>query len=101
MRHGRLLAGQRRPVVGSALAVSILAVLVALQASAATGTPTGSAQENAVPSASHAGTAACSSVKRGGTLLFGVDQDVISFDAANTQDNGSLWADMNIYDQLV
>jgi peptide/nickel transport system substrate-binding protein len=26
---------------------------------------------------------------------------VISFDAANTQDNGSLWADMNIYDQLV
>jgi peptide/nickel transport system substrate-binding protein len=48
-----------------------------------------------------ASTAACSSVKRGGTLNYGTSQDVISFDAANTQDNGSLWADMNIYDQLV
>jgi peptide/nickel transport system substrate-binding protein len=43
----------------------------------------------------------CHAVKRGGTLLYGVSQDVISFDAANTQDNGSLWADMNIFEQLV
>ncbi len=43
----------------------------------------------------------CQSIKRGGTFTYGVDQDVISFDAANTQDNGSLWADLNIYDQLV
>jgi peptide/nickel transport system substrate-binding protein len=43
----------------------------------------------------------CKNVKMGGTLTVGVSQDVISFDAANTQDNGSLWADMNVYDQLV
>src|SRR5437763_550667 len=43
----------------------------------------------------------CSHVKRGGTLNYGVDQDVISFDAHATQDNGSLWADMNVYDQLL
>jgi peptide/nickel transport system substrate-binding protein len=101
MRHVRLAAGQRRSVVGGALGVTILAVLVAVQATSATGTPTASAPVSAAPSALEAGTAACSSVKRGGTLSFGVDQDVISFDAANTQDNGSLWADMNIYDQLV
>jgi peptide/nickel transport system substrate-binding protein len=51
--------------------------------------------------AAAAGTRDCNGVKRGGTLLYGVSQDVISFDAANTQDNGSLWADMNIYDQLL
>jgi len=45
--------------------------------------------------------AACNSVHRGGTLQFGVSQDVVSFDAHNTQDNGSLWASMNVYDQLV
>src|SRR5262245_22887544 len=101
MRHGRLSTGQRRSVVGGALGVTILAVLVAVQASSATGTSTASTRATAAPSASHAGAAACSSVKRGGTLTYGVDQDVISFDAANTQDNGSLWADMNIYDQLV
>src|SRR5262249_31050005 len=101
MRQVRLSAGQRRSVVGGALGLTILAVLVAVQASSATGTPTTSARAIAAPSALHAGAAACSSVKRGGTLAFGVDQDVISFDAANTQDNGSLWADMNIYDQLV
>lgn len=43
----------------------------------------------------------CKTVKPGGTLRFGVDQDVINFDAHSTQDNGSLWADMNVYDQLV
>ncbi len=43
----------------------------------------------------------CSNIKKGGTFVYGVDQDVVSFDSVNTQDNGSLWADMNIYDQLV
>lgn len=43
----------------------------------------------------------CQSVHQGGTFLFGVDQDVTSFDPSMTQDNGSLWADLNIYDQLV
>jgi peptide/nickel transport system substrate-binding protein len=44
---------------------------------------------------------ACSSIKKGGTFTYGVDQDTVSFDSNNTQDNGSLWADMNVYDQLV
>ncbi len=44
---------------------------------------------------------ASTAIHRGGTLVFGIDQDVVSWDAANTNDNGSLWADMNIYDQLV
>ena len=92
MRHVRLTAGRRRALLGGLLAVSAVALLVALQASAAS---------DSRPTSAHRTSAACSSVKRGGTLTYGVDQDVISFDAANTQDNGSLWADMNIYDQLV
>src|SRR5207344_2216223 len=100
MRQVRLSAGRRRMVFSGVLAVSILAVVVALQASAASGKQTAPARANGASVASHA-TAGCSSVKRGGNLNYGVDQDVISFDAANTQDNGSLWADMNIYDQLV
>src|SRR5262249_15022619 len=60
-----------------------------------------SGQGKALTQAANAGGTGCKNVKRGGTLNFGVDQDVISFDAHNTQDNGSLWADMNIYDQLV
>jgi ABC-type transport system substrate-binding protein len=83
------------------LAVSVLAVLVALQATAASGSQTATRDANAAPAALSAAKAGCSAVKRGGTLVYGVDQDVISVDAANTQDNGSLWADMNIYDQLV
>lgn len=47
---------------------------------------------------SHAAPAA---VQRGGTLVMGVDQDVVSFDPSQTQDNESLWVDLNIYDQLV
>jgi len=97
MRPVRLSAGQRRSVFGGVLAVSILAVLVALQASAASGTRAA----GAAPAALRGATADCSSVKRGGTLVYGVDQDVISVDASSTQDNGSLWTDMNIYDQLV
>ncbi len=100
MRQVRLTAGRRRSHFGGVLAVSILAAVVALQASAASGKGTAPARASAVPAALNAASD-CSSVKRGGTLVYGVDQDVISFDAANTQDNGSLWADMNIYDQLV
>src|SRR5690242_8406234 len=59
-----------------------------------------SGQSKALTKAANAGGTGCKNVKRGGTLNFGVDQDVISFDAHNTQDNGSLWADMNVYDQL-
>lgn len=45
--------------------------------------------------------AAGTAIHRGGTLTFGVTQDVVTWDAANTQDNGSLWAQLNVYDQLV
>jgi len=94
MGQVRLAVGRRRWFVGGTLAVIILAGFLALQASTASGKQTAGAQRASA-------TSSCSSVKRGGTLNYGVDQDVISFDAANTQDNGSLWADMNIYDQLV
>lgn len=43
----------------------------------------------------------CNSINRGGNVNLGVREDVVSFDTSQTQDNGSLWADMNIYDQLV
>lgn len=99
MRQVRLTAGRRRSLVSGVLAVSILAVFVALQASAASGKP--AAPARASGSVAPNAATGCSAVKRGGTLAYGVDQDVISFDAANTQDNGSLWADMNIYDQLL
>ena len=92
----RLTAGRRGSLLTGVLAVSILALFVALQASTASGK-----RAPAKVSGASSALADCSAVKRGGTLLYGVDQDVISFDAANTQDNGSLWADMNIYDQLV
>jgi peptide/nickel transport system substrate-binding protein len=46
-------------------------------------------------------TLGCKNVKTGGSLSIGVSQDVVSFDPPYTQDNGSLWADMNVYDQLV
>lgn len=73
--------------------VFVLGLFVTAHSSAQAGKP-----------AAHAMSApqlACSSVKRGGTFVYGVDQDVVNLDAHNTQDNGSLWADMNIYDQLV
>lgn len=99
MRQVRLTVGRRGMRLGSLLTV-VLAGLVALQASTASGTQ-GTAPLAGNHSITRSATSACSAVKRGGTLNYGVDQDVISFDAANTQDNGSLWADMNIYDQLV
>ena len=46
-------------------------------------------------------TVAAATIHRGGTLTMGVDQDVVSFDPSQTQDNESLWVDLNIYDQLV
>ena len=97
MRQFRLTAGRRGSLLTGLVAVSILAVFLGLEASAASGTRAVPAK---VGGASNA-LGDCSAVKRGGTLVYGVDQDVISFDAANTQDNGSLWADLNIYDQLV
>src|SRR6476646_5666992 len=90
--------GRRRSLVGAA-AISVLALLVALGATAAFGSRSAKTT-SAAPTVLHTAAADCTSVKRGGTLTYGVDQDVISIDAANTQDNGSLWADMNVYDQL-
>lgn len=46
-------------------------------------------------------TQAATTIQRGGTLTMGVDQDVINWDGAATSDNGSLWADLNVYDQLI
>ena len=99
MREARHVT-RRRSVFGGALAVSLLAVLCWQTAAYAAG----SHASAPVAASSRAAVAAggdCHAVKRGGTLDYGVDQDVVSFDAANTQDNGSLWADLNIYDQLV
>src|SRR6185312_9104779 len=88
---------RRRSLAGGVVAVSLLAD-VCWQAVASAGT----ARVGAAASSSAVRTSfGCQGVKRGGTFTYGVDQDVTSFDAANTQDNGSLWADMNIYDQLV
>jgi peptide/nickel transport system substrate-binding protein len=100
MRQVGLKAGRRRSLSSGVFAVSILAGFLALQASTASGKRAAPASTHGVSAARNAASD-CSSVKRGGTLNYGVDQDVISFDSANTQDNGSLWADMNIYDQLV
>ena len=90
----RIRVSNRAPV--AALAAVVLVAVVASQAVAATG-------RAATASYAAARTAAgsCKDVKKGGTLVYGVTQDVVSFDAANTQDNGSLWADMNVYQQLV
>ncbi len=76
------------------VAAVILIGVVALQTVA-------SAERTSAGKAARLVVGSCKNVKRGGTLVYGVTQDVISFDAANTQDNGSLWADMNVYQQLV
>lgn len=84
------------------LCVAGLAALVAAGCGGSSGGSKGSVGQGAKLSKAAAGGAGdCSKVNAGGTLRFGVDQDVISFDAHSTQDNGSLWADMNVYDQLV
>jgi peptide/nickel transport system substrate-binding protein len=85
--HGARLAG---------VVAVVLVTVVVFQAVASAGQ---------TPAASSGGTRtgadSCKNIKKGGTLVYGVTQDVVSFDAANTQDNGSLWADMNVYQQLV
>jgi peptide/nickel transport system substrate-binding protein len=96
---------RRRSLLGGML-VLVLGLMVWQAISIASASPAPaasrpSAASAAAPAAASAAGQDCHAVKRGGTLQYGVDQDVISFDAANTQDNGSLWADMNIYDQLV
>jgi len=70
MRPVRFPTGQRRSLVGSVLAVSVLAVLVALQATAASGSQTATREANAAPAALSAAKAGCSAVKRGGTLVY-------------------------------
>lgn len=89
--------GRRRAGLFLTAAAVMLAAVAGSQAVAAVSEGT----TTATPSAAERALAACSNVKRGGTLTYGVSQDVISFDAANTQDNGSLWTQMNVYDQLL
>lgn len=91
---------RRRFLVGGTLAVLSLTA-VCWQSAAFGAGPRATATPAAAAVSSASGADGCKAVKRGGTFNYGVDQDVISFDAANTQDNGSLWADLNIYDQLV
>src|SRR5690242_10546709 len=100
MRKMHQATRRRGRYFGGSLAVALLAV-ISWQASAFASSSHASAASKTSSKAALAGQSDCHAVKRGGTLNYGVDQDVISFDAANTQDNGSLWADLNIYDQLV
>jgi peptide/nickel transport system substrate-binding protein len=86
--------------------VITLTLLVALALAGCGGSGSSSGSGSSAASAqlaklSSAMTLNCKGVKLGGTLTVGVSQDEISFDPPYTQDNGSLWADMNIYDQLV
>src|SRR5690349_7325675 len=94
----------RGPARGFGLAAIVGAAALAAGCGSSGGSSGGAGstgQAKALTKAANSGGSGCQNVKRGGTLNFGVDQDVISFDAHNTQDNGSLWADMNVYDQLV
>lgn len=100
MRKMHQATRRRSRYFGGSLAVALLAV-ISWQASAFASSSHASAASKTSSKAALAGQSDCHAVKRGGTFNYGVDQDVISFDAANTQDNGSLWADLNIYDQLV
>src|SRR3954451_10121662 len=43
----------------------------------------------------------CSNVRMGGTLTFGIPQDVIGFDPTNTQDVTSLSVQLQMFDQLL
>src|SRR5579862_2437708 len=62
---------------------------------------TGTVPTNASRRAASPALQSCRGIKTGGTFTFGVDLDVVSFDSANTIENGSLWADLNVYDQLL
>jgi peptide/nickel transport system substrate-binding protein len=94
-----------RSVRSATIAVAAVAAAAGVAACGSSGsggpsdgsTGAGSAVAKTAASAS----LSCRNVKTGGSISVGVTQDVISFDAANTQDNGSLWADMNVYNQLI
>ena len=96
----------RSALRSTTIATSLVAGVVGLAACGSSGGSGGSTSGangagSTVAKAAASTTLSCTNVKQGGTVTVGVTQDVISFDAANTQDNGSLWADMNIYNQLV
>lgn len=96
----------RRP--GPRAIAALLGVIVSVLALAACGGSGGSGKNGGSNAAgsdaaklANSTNLSCKNVKTGGALTIGVTQDAISFDPPYTQDNGSLWADMNIYDQLV
>jgi peptide/nickel transport system substrate-binding protein len=88
--------------VGSAVTVALLAIGLSACGGTGSGSSGGTSSVNtAAAKAASSVNLSCKNVKLGGTITVGVTQDAISFDPPYTQDNGSLWADMNIYDQLV
>jgi peptide/nickel transport system substrate-binding protein len=92
------------PMRSTAAVILVLLAAVVLPACGSSGSATTSGSKAAAAKAAKLVSAVnldCKGVKLGGTVTVGVSQDAFSFDPPYTQDNGSLWADMNIYDQLV
>lgn len=94
----------KRSLPPMAVLVTVLMGVTACSGSSSAnpqGAASGSNLASASGTAGPASDTDCSKVVKGGSFKVGVNQDAISFDTSQTQDNGSLWADMNIYDQLI
>ena len=91
---------RRPPVIIGAILAAVVLPACGSSGSAPSGGGSGGANAKEVAKVA-AVNLTCKGVKLGGTMTVGVSQDAFSFDPPYTQDNGSLWADMNIYDQLV
>ena len=77
------------------------ATLAACGSQTATPGAPGSGAQSALPSSGSAAPTAVASPKMGGILTLARNADVISWDPIMPTDNPSIWAQLNIYDQLV
>ena len=98
----RLSGRSKRRPVSALVAALAVAAMAAFGSSGATARgASGGGSKGGANVLSTTPNLSCKGVQTGETLNVGVAMDVVSFDPPYTQDNGSLWADMNIYDQLV
>ena len=94
--HG---GGWRRGSAVLGTLVLVGTMLAACSPSTSTQSPSGA--PGASPSGASASGAPTASPKAGGTLTLARNADVISWDPIIPTDNPSIWAQLNIYDQLV
>jgi peptide/nickel transport system substrate-binding protein len=84
----------------AAVATSLCVALILAVSLGAGSDPAQAAQHTRASLSAHTALS-CSGAKEGGSMTFGVPQDVIGFDPTNTQDVQSLSVQLQIFDQLL